>query len=251
MCLREKKSSSWSKNSCRGPTNTHVEMCLYIQLTLCLSYRLSFRNKEDIWCPSRSGDECNSLGQVELLGTCTSFDMAWTGLSAFLSALDQKCIWFHLCDKSCRLLLSRSLHSKKGQLNQQIPFKVALRLISRKRGETFEVVLFWGGCLPGVAITVVCLRPRHGCDRCQETKLIGHEVFYNEKRIEAGVSIHLTSLRIKESLWTQFILSLRGLRLMRMREREWIPDSKVKTLTAFFLFSFILRRKELTDSKWQ
>lgn len=220
-------------------------MCLYMQLTLCLSFRLSFRNKEDIWCPFRAGDERNSLGQVELLGTCTSFDMVWTGLSAFLSALDQKCIWFHLCDKSCRLLLSRSLHSKTffTEGTNRSLLKSPWGWLAVREAKRLKWCFFWEGRLPGVTITVVCLRPRHGCDRCQETKLIGHEVFYNEKRIEAAVSIHLTSLQIKESLWTQFILSLRGLPLMRMREREWIPDSKVKTLTAFFLFSFILRRK--------
>lgn len=98
-------------------------------------------------------------------------------------------------------------------------FKVALRLISRKRGESFEVVLFRGSP-PGVTITVVCLRPRYGCDRCKETKLIGHDVFYNEKRIGTRVSIHLTSLGIKDSFWTQFIPGPRGLPLMRTRERQ-------------------------------
>lgn len=94
-------------------TNSKTK-CAYICSWLCLSYLLSFRNKEDIWRPSQADYECNSLGQVELLGTYTSFDTARTGLSIFLPPLDQKCIWFHtsLCDKSCRLLLSQSMHSK-------------------------------------------------------------------------------------------------------------------------------------------
>lgn len=240
---------------------------IYAAKSLCLSYCLSFRNKEDIWCPSQADDECNSLGQVEALGTCAAFDTMRTGLSVFLPPLHQKWIWFHtsLRDKSCRLLLSQSLHSKafpafyrwSGWTNRAL-FKVALRLISRKRGETFEVELFCGR-LSGVVIKAVCLRPRHGCDRCQETKLIGHEVFYNEKRIGARVSIHLTSLRIKDSLWTQFIPGPRGIPLMRTGERERIPDSELKTLSGFccifffffFFFSSILRRNGLTDSKCQ
>lgn len=174
--------------------------------------------------------------------------------------------FIRLCaTKAAVLLLSQSLHSKafpafyrrSGWTNRAL-FKVALRLISRKRGETFEVELFCGR-LPGVVIKAVCLRPRHGCDRCQETKLIGHEVFYNEKCIGARVSIHLTSLRIKDSLWTQFIPGPRGIPLMRTGERERIPDSELKTLSGFcwfffffpFLFSSILRRNGLTYSKCQ
>lgn len=182
-----------------------------------------------------------------------------TGLSVFLSPLYQKRIKFHTspCDKSSCLLLSQSLLSqafltfyrRSGWTNRAL-FKVALRLISRERGETFEVVLFCGGP-PGVMIKAVCLRLWHGCDRCQETKLIGHEVFYNEKRIGARVSIHLTSLRIKGSLWTQFIPGPRGLPLMRTGERERIPVSEVKTLSGFcIVVLFILGRNGLTDSKW-
>lgn len=81
--------------------------CAYICSSLVL---LFFRNKEDIWCPFPAYDDCNSLGQVELLGTCSFLAAERSGLSAFLLPLDQKCFWFHtpFAMKSSILLASRS-----------------------------------------------------------------------------------------------------------------------------------------------